>query len=313
MKTQGDKKNKIVSNVLIAVFAFSAMGATYYAYDQYNQKTQMQEQFGFQKTGMEQHLIKSFEQIEQNLAQINEHEGKLQLNLEGKDMEGVTSPEERIQREISLIESLIAENKQIINELTGKVGSQHKELAAYNNKVLALNKRVKSYKAESEDLLNKNRLLTAGLQTVADENAELTLQNEKKLIEIESKDRLLIEKENKLNTVYYVSGSYDALKDAEIIEKEGGIIGIAATKTLKDDFNKNEFIEVDKRNYKTIPVFSKKAELISKHNKDSYEWIKEGNEIKWIKITNPDLFWESGKYLVIETNENNGLSLADNK
>lgn len=312
MKTQR-KKNRIVSGVLLAVFAISALVATFFAYDQYNQKVKMENQLGVEQYNMSEHLSTSFALIEKNLSEINAREGQIQMDLDGKSKEGIGSPEERIQREIAQIESLITDNKAIIANLNSEVGSKNKELAKYNNRLLKLNKRVKSYKQQAVELEEKNALLTQSLKTVADENVELTLNNEQKDMFINDQQNQLELKNDQMNSAYYVVGDYKELKEAEIVEKEGGIIGIAATKTIKDNFDKKDFIKIDQRSYKTIPVFSKEAELISNHHPDSYEWVKEDKEVKWIKITNPTLFWENGKYLVIETDDSWNLSLANNK
>lgn len=320
MKTTEKKNNKIVTNVLLAIFAVSALGATLFAYDQYSQKIKMENKYGYEKSEMEQHLYASFELIEKNLAEINAREGQLQMSLDGKFKEGIGSPEERIQREINMIEGLISENKQIIADLNNEVGTKNEQLAKYSNRIVSLNKRLKSYKSQAKELEERNTLLTESLKTVADENVKLTNDNEQKDMFINSQETViknqeneLIARENTINEAYYIIGDYKELKECEIVEKEGGIVGIAATKTLKDNFDKKDFIKIDQREYKTIPILSKDAELISNHHPDSYEWLKEDNEVKWIKIKDPKLFWENSKYLVIETDNGWDLSLANSK
>ena len=319
MKTNS-RNMKTINNVLLAVFAISALTATFFAYDQYSEKIKIKNQFGYEKNQMQQNLKASFMLIEKNLAEINAREGQLQMSLDGKDKEGTGSPEERITREIEMIESLISQNKQIIADLNNEVGTKNKQLAKYSNRIVGLNKRLKSYKKQAKDLEEKNQILTAGLKTVADENVKLTNENQQKDLYINSQESVinsqkeeLLVKEKTLNEAYYIVGDYKELKECEIVEKEGGIVGIAATKTLKDNFDKKDFIKIDQRDYKTIPILSKKAELISNHHPDSYTWLEEDGEVKWIKITDPELFWESSKYLVIETDNGWDLSLANNK
>jgi len=72
---------------------------------------------------------------------------------------------------------------------------------------------------------------------------------------------------------------------------------------LKSDFNKTSFTEIDRRNFKTIPVFSKKAELATSHPADSYVWVEGENGVDWLEIVKPEAFWQTSKYLVILTND----------
>jgi hypothetical protein len=60
---------------------------------------------------------------------------------------------------------------------------------------------------------------------------------------------------------------------------------------------------VDIRTISTIPVHSKKVELVTKHPTDSYEIVldEDAKQVDKLVILNPDKFWESSKLLVMVT------------
>lgn len=99
-----------------------------------------------------------------------------------------------------------------------------------------------------------------------------------------------------LNTVWYVIDSYGNLEDHEIIEKEGGVMGLGAKRTIKPNLNVSFFTKGDKNSLKKIKISTdtKKLEFITKHPEDSYHI-----ENKVLIIDNPNDFWSLSKYLVI--------------
>ncbi len=311
MKTKEKSNNKTLRNVLLTFFIVAALGATFFAYQQYDENVQLQEFFEAEKLAMEEHVQQSFDKIESNLTKIAEAENELQLNFNESEIENPADQQARIQRKINFIESLIAENNRIIDELNQQVVEKDKKLAGVNKKVAGLNKKIKHYQTQMAELNEANEILAKKLNDLTIENQFLTLENEHQKFMLEETDKIIAQKDDTINMAFYITGSFDELKQANIVGKEGGIIGIGAAKTVQEDFSTNDFIQVDKRTIKTIPVHSKKAAIISKHPADSYELVKEDGQINYIKIIQPDLFWEKSKFLVIETKESSNLNLAD--
>lgn len=310
METQEKNKSVFAKNMMILFFASSTLVVGYLALDQYTEKQQIQQQIDTENTEIEQYLFDSFVEIEQNLAEITAHEGNLQLDLSGKYAEEILSPEERINREIGHIESLMNENQHLIASLQTKVGNQDKQLIKYNYRINGLNKKIEQYKTQAYELNQLNNSLSEDLIEVKHENIVLTFNNEQKENQIDEQTEVINKqtedinkKEELIHTVFYTVSSYRDLEDAEVVQKEGGLLGFGTTRILKDDFDRSKFIKIDKRRNTLIPVFSKKAKLITKHNSSSYEWVVEDQQIKWIKISDPELFWESTKYMVIATRE----------
>ncbi len=310
METQGKNKTEFAKKMIILFFASSTLVTGYLAIDQYNKKQQIQKQFDTEKAEIDQYLFDSFAKIEQNLVEITAREGKLQMDLSGESVEGMSSPEERINREIGYIESLMNENQHLIASLQTKIGNQDKQLIKYNHRINGLDKKIEQYKTQAYELKQLNDSLSENLIEVKHENIVLTFNNEEKEHQIDEQTELiskqnedLIKKEELIHTVFYTVSSYRDLEDAGVVKKEGGLLGFGTTKILKDDFDRSKFIKIDNRRNTLIAVFSKKATLVTKHDSSSYEWIVEDEQIKWIKISDPELFWETTKYLVIATSE----------
>ena len=101
-----------------------------------------------------------------------------------------------------------------------------------------------------------------------------------------------------MNTCYYAIGSKKELEAHNIIQS--GFL--RKTKILQGDYQMSYFTAVDKRNAKTIQLYSKKAKIVTNQPKDSYTITEDANGMKVLEITNPTRFWAASNYLVIQTN-----------
>lgn len=97
--------------------------------------------------------------------------------------------------------------------------------------------------------------------------------------------------DKQLNTAWYVFGTKKELKDQRIID-EG--------KVLQGNFNKNYFTKIDIRVDKVIKLYSKSARLLTLHPASSYTLTRDANKEYVLTITNPQIFWSTSKYLVVQ-------------
>lgn len=111
-------------------------------------------------------------------------------------------------------------------------------------------------------------------------------------------DEQLANTTNELNKVYYVFGTKSELKEHNIIEG-GGFL--RKTKIMESDFDQSYFTTADRRELTYIPLYAKKAKIMTKQPDSSYELVDDSNGQKVLKITNPDDFWKLSNYLVIQT------------
>lgn len=311
------KDSSRMKGVVIAVLLFFGVGASIIMAKQYNEKADIETRAQVDRENMQEDQLALLNEIEQNLAEITAHENLVRINLAEEEPHGPLTSEERIQQEIAIIADLIDQNNALIEDLQGQLNKNNDELASYSDKNKRLEKKLRTFTkrvdeleklnaqlaADGEELKEMNTKLASDLELKSMENEFLTANFTGQAEVLQAKNNEIQLLSTELNTSYYLVGDYKELKEMDIVEKEGGIIGIGGTKELKDDFDKKQFIPIDKMNYTTIPVFSKKAELATNHPTNSYKWVEGDDGVKYLEITKPAAFWESSKYLVILTDK----------
>jgi hypothetical protein len=118
---------------------------------------------------------------------------------------------------------------------------------------------------------------------------------------IAEKSQTIEEKENEMNEVYFVAGTYNQLAELGVLTKEGGFMGIGKNKAIRDDVTENNFEKLDMRNTSHFPLNTKKAKLISQHPDNSYRLVEQNDKIAFLEIENPAEFWKLTKYVIVET------------
>ena len=66
------------------------------------------------------------------------------------------------------------------------------------------------------------------------------------------------------------------------------------------NFNKEYFTQLDIRVTKKIPLYSKKAEILTNHPASSYSLEKDAQDMLVLRITDAESFWSVSRYLVIQ-------------
>lgn len=111
--------------------------------------------------------------------------------------------------------------------------------------------------------------------------------------ETEAGERTRIE--NEKNTFYYIIGKADDLEKKGIIDEEGsGFLGIGGTYVPSKNLNEQDFIRVDARTTRTLPI-PEKFQIVSSHNPKLLDKNSSGSGMT---IIDPARFWTS-KFLII--------------
>ena len=106
------------------------------------------------------------------------------------------------------------------------------------------------------------------------------------------------------NRAWFVVGTYNELKEAGIVAKTGGFIGIGRKQGTVAGMSTERFTEIDRTKVTTITINKKKAVVISQHPEDSYELVadEENSSVTaYLRILNPTQFWKYTDYLVVST------------
>lgn len=104
---------------------------------------------------------------------------------------------------------------------------------------------------------------------------------------------------DELNTVYYVIGTNDELREHNIIEG-GGFL--RKTRILPSDFDRSYMQRADRRTLRSIPLDAKKAKVLTNQPKDTYSITTDSRGIKNLEITQPEAFWQTSNIVVIRVN-----------
>ncbi|GAB4294911.1 MAG: hypothetical protein Kow0068_19730 [Marinilabiliales bacterium] len=238
-------------------------------------------------------FFSAINEINDNLALIKEKENIISVNTSSGN-EITPDIKNQINEDILTIYNLLEKNRAKLNHL-------NQRLKDSDIKILELNKMIEKLTKELEEKNNEITALTEELEVLNIIIDDLNANIDSITKVTENQNEIINEKDQELNTAYYVYGTTKELKANEIITKEGGFVGIGAVEKLMKDFNKNYFTKIDIRETKRIPLMVKKAKIITNHPTDSYVFDGPDGRIDNLIITDPDKFWSISKYLVIVT------------
>jgi predicted nucleic acid-binding Zn-ribbon protein len=249
-------------------------------------------------------MVSTFDEIEQNLTFIrNKRDQMISVPLEGGK-----SQKEILVADIKLMNEMLEESSKKIEELDKKLTASGIEIKSFKNKIAQLNKsiaeqdnNIQQLRAELEQRDSKIADMDTQIVQLKSDIASKADSIETKSQIIAEKSQTIEEKENEMNEVYFVAGTYDQLAKMGVLTKEGGFLGIAKNKTIRDDVSENNFEKLDMRNTIHFPLNTKKAKLISQHPDNSYHLVEQNDNIAFLEIEDPDEFWKLTKYVIVET------------
>jgi DNA repair exonuclease SbcCD ATPase subunit len=242
-------------------------------------------------------FMKSFNQIETNLETIKQKENIISLQAHG-DVELDATAKDKINDDILAIYELMNKNKNTISHLEGKLKQANINASEFKKMIKRMEEELKSKDGEIESLKNSLTKLNIDLANLNKEIAQLSTNMDTLQKDVEHKEDVIEVQDQKLHTVYYVFGTKKELKEHKIITSEGGFIGLGRMQKLMENFNKDYFKVVDNRDLHSIPLFTKKAQLITSHPAPSYYFAGK-EKIDSLVIKNPNDIWSVSKYLVI--------------
>lgn len=231
-------------------------------------------------------IMSTFNQIEEGLREIGQAEGRISV---ARDGEGA-SRTQRIAENMQFIQQTMQQNRELIDKLRTQLreSSINGEQLKKTIESLALqleekDKQLQQLRAELDakdihimDLDEKIANLNSNVSNLSNESA-------KKTETINAQDK-------QLHTAWFVFGTKKELKDQQIL-KNG--------KVLQGNFNKEYFTKVDIRVDKEIKLYSRSAKMLTSHPSSSYTLQRDANKQYVLRITDPQLFWSTSKYLVI--------------
>ncbi|MCH5176279.1 MAG: hypothetical protein J1F40_10375 [Prevotellaceae bacterium] len=233
-------------------------------------------------------LMGTFNEIQADLALINEAEGRVNMM---KDNAENNSAAENIRENMEFIQERLAENRRKIEELENKLKGSSINSAKMKEAINNLTKQLEEKNSEIESLMaqlaEKDVVIEElgnTVNTLKDENAQVKQEKE-------NTEEIAKSQDAQLNTAWYVFGTSKELKDQGILDKG---------EVLQGNYNKNYFTKIDIRKVNVIALESKSAELLTTHPNGSYTLLKDSKGQYTLRITDSGKFWSISKYLVVK-------------
>ena len=217
--------------------------------------------------------------------------------LRRNSTEGSYDRKKEITEQMSAIESIMAANKEKIAQLNSRVGNLGKKNTDLQAYITRLEERSAEQEKQISELLSElenNKVVIKGLNK---DVSDLTASNQEK-------DQYIAQQLAAANRAWFIVGSYSDLKDAGIVTKTGGFIGIGRKQGTVADMNTEGFTEIDRTKVTTITINRKKPQLITQHPDNSYELVADEEDsgiTAYLRILNPAQFWKYTDYLVVST------------
>lgn len=231
-------------------------------------------------------MMLTMNEIEEGFREIAEAENRVSI---AKDGEGANK-QQRIRENMQFIQQTMKQNRDLINKLRQQLressfkGEQLKR--AIENLAQQLeekNQQIQQLRAELDAKDIHILELDENIANLNTDVSNLTAESSRKTETINAQDK-------ELNTAWFVFGTKNELKEQNIYVKG---------KVLQANFNKEYFTKIDIRVDKEIKLYSRSAELLTAHPSNSYTLQRDANKQYVLRITNPQLFWSTSKYLVV--------------
>lgn len=231
-------------------------------------------------------MMSTLNEIQEGLSAINQAENRLSIAREG---EGANKTAQ-IKENIKFIANTMARNRELMKRL-----QQQLRESRFNGD--ELRKTISNLTQQLDDKAQELQRLKAELDAKdihiaeLDEKIDNLNDNVENLqTDAQQKAQTISNQDKQLNTAWFVFGTKKELKEQHIME-DG--------KVLQSNFNKNYFAKIDIRIDKEIKFYSKSARILTMHPSGSYTLTPDVNKQYVLRITNPQLFWSTSKYLVV--------------
>ena len=231
-------------------------------------------------------MMTTLSDIEEGFREITEAQSRVTLAKQG---EGINSAQ-RIRENMQFIQQTMKQNKELINKLKQQVreGSVKSEQLKkiIDNLTEQMEEKDRQIQSLREELDKKDIHIAELDERVADLNSNVENLTE----ETNQKSQTIDQQDKQLNTGWFVFGTKKELKEQNIL---------ADGEVLRSNFNKEYFTKIDIRIDKEIKLYSKSAKMLTSHPSSAYTLERDVNKQYVLRITDPQLFWSTSKYLVI--------------
>lgn len=231
-------------------------------------------------------MMSTMNDIVEGFQAINEAEYRLTIV---RSDEGISSTE-RVRENLQFIQQTMQQNRELINKLRNQLrqstvnGEQFRRII--DNLTHQMEEKDAQLQQLQADLQAKDIQIGELTEQMTDLNINISTLQE----ETTKKTQTITSQDKQLNTAWFVFGTKKELKDQRIYD-DG--------KVLQNNFNREYFTKIDIRVDKEIRLYSRSVKVLTAHPAAAYVLTQDANKQFILRITNPQLFWSTSKYLVV--------------
>ena len=225
--------------------------------------------------------------IEEGFREITEAQNRVTLAKSGEG----TNTKRRIAENFQFIQSMMQQNKDLINKLKQQVRESSIKGEKLKKVIASLTEQMEKKDQQITELVEQLELknihigeLKYAINTLKEDARSLQDENDEQSKKINDQDK-------QLNAAWFAYGTKDELKKQKIL---------ADGKVLQGNYNKEYFTKIDIRVDKEIKLYSKSAKILTTHPASSYTLQQDANKQYVLRITDPQAFWATSKYLVVQ-------------
>ena len=252
-----------------------------------NQRIDSLTRVNVQKDNEINDMLETLNSVEDGFRAINEAQGRVTLERRG---EGANA-NERIKENMQFIQQTMNENKELINKLRLRV--RESSIASEQLRKVIENLTAQMEVKESELAVLRKELEAKDIHIAELDEQVIQLNEDVTTLKDDKarKEETISQQDKELNTAWYVFGTKRELKEQNILQ---------SGEVLQGNFNKNYFTKIDIRVDKEIKLMSRDARILTNHPASSYTLERDANRQYVLRITNPQQFWSTSKYLVVQ-------------
>lgn len=231
-------------------------------------------------------MMGTLNEIQEGLREINEAENRLSV---AKNGEG-SSRSVQIKENIRFIANTMAHNRELIKKLQQQLRESRFGGDELRKTIESLTQQLDEKEQQLQKLRAELDSKDIHIAQLDEKISNLNTNVENLKTETQEKSQTIGNQDRQLNTAWFVFGTKKELKEQHIL---------VDGKVLQSNFNKSYFTKIDIRVDKEIKLYSKSARVLTMHPSSSYTLARDANNQYVLRISNPQIFWSTSKYLVI--------------
>lgn len=233
-------------------------------------------------------ILSTFNEIQEGIRRINDAEGRVTIADCSRES---ASSREVIRENMDFIAQAMQQNRELITQLQAKLKNSSIKGSKMQQTIETLQQQMEQQAGRIQELeaslAERDALIEQQGDAIAGLGNEVAALTE----EAKAKAEKLEAQEKELNSAWFVFGTKSELKEQKIL---------ANSDVLRNsDFNKSYFTQIDIRYDKDLKFYSKNAKLLSTHPANSYQLVKDKQDLYELHITDPKKFWSISRYLVV--------------